>query len=203
MPNWKIHIEVGKRLNKYFKYDKEDLELFLLGSILPDINNCHVLKDISQQIDYTITHLGSFKEATYMNFYKKYKNEIDNKNSLFNGYLAHLYTDYMWNKNFRKKIEKLDIPEEQHDNLRKMKQSDFKIYNNKFIENTIQIDDINAVLKEIRKIKEVSITKEDILNVIYFLNNQEIYEGQFKFHSMEELDKLMDNTITEYVSFLK
>lgn len=203
MPNWKVHIEIGKRLNKYFKYDKKPLELFLLGNILPDINNCHVLKDISQQIDYTITHLGSFKEPTYMNFCKKYKNEIDNKNPLINGYLAHLYTDYMWNKNFREKIEKLDLPKEQHDNLRKIKQSDFKIYNNKYIDDTFRINNMDTALKEIKKINEVSVTSEDIQKVENFLNNQEKYVGQFKFHTEEELDTLMKNTVKDYVNFIK
>lgn len=84
-----------------------------------------------------------------------------------------------------------------------MKQSDFKIYNNKYIEDTLQVDNINTALEEIKNINEVSITKEDIEKVINFLNNQKEYEGQFRFHTIEELDKLMDNTVREYVGFLK
>lgn len=203
MPNWKVHLEIGKRLNKYFNYDKEDFNLFLLGSILPDINNCYIVTDIEKQIDHEITHFGTYKELNYITFYKKYKDKIDNKNPLFNGYIAHLYTDNMWNRNFYNKIQNLEGLPEDRDEIRKMKQSDFKIYNNKYIENTIQIDNMNKALEEIRKIDEVAITEGDILKVIDFLNNQKVYEGQFKFHSMEELDKLMDDTITEYVRLLK
>lgn len=203
MPNWKVHLEVGKRLNKYFNYNGEDLNLFLLGSVLPDINNRYIVTDIAEQIDHTITHFGTYKELNYISFYEKYKNEVDNKKPLFNGYMAHLYTDNMWNRNFYNKIQNLEGLPENRDEIRKMKQSDFKIYNNKFIEDTLKINDIDEALEEIKKISEVSITKEDILKVINFLDNQKIYEGQFYFHSMEELDKLMDNTITEYVGFLK
>lgn len=80
-----------------------------------------------------------------------------------------------------------------------MKQSDFKIYNNKYIEDTLQVDNINTALEEIKNINEVSITKKDIEKVINFLNNQKEYEGQFRFHTIEELDKLMDNTVKEYI----
>lgn len=105
--------------------------------------------------------------------------------------------------NFYNKIQNLKGLPENHEEIRKMKQSDFKIYNNKYIKDTIQIDDFSKALEEIKKINEVSITKEDIQKVINFLNNQEKYEGQYKFHTVEELDKLMDNTVREYVVFLK
>ncbi len=201
MPNWKVHLEVAKRLNKYFNYDKEDLNLFLLGSILPDINNCYIVTDIEKQVNHEITHFGTYKELNYTSFYNKYKKEVDNKNPLFNGFMAHLYTDNMWNRNFYNKIQNLEGLPENRDEIRKMKQSDFKVYNNKFIEDTFKINDIDKALEEIKKISEVSIIEKDILKVINFLDNQEIYEGQFYFHSMEELDKLMDDTITEYVNF--
>lgn len=203
MPNWKVHLEIGKRLNKYFNYDKEDFNLFLLGNILPDINNCYIVTDIEKEIRHEITHFGGWRETNYINFYKKYKSKIDNKNPLFNGYLAHLYTDYLWNKTFYEKIQNLEGLPEDRDKIREMKQSDFKIYNNKYIENTLQIDNISAALEEIRKIAEVEVTEEDILKVIDFLNNQKVYVGQFEFHTMEELDKLMDNTIIEYVNLFK
>ncbi len=204
MPNWKIHLEIGKRLNKYFNYNKEDLNLFLLGTILPDINNCYIVTDISKQIDHDITHFGTYKDLNYTDFYKKYKSEIDNKKPVFNGYMAHIYTDNMWNRNFYyNKFQKLDNLPENRDEIRKMKQSDFKVYNNKYIKDTLEINNIDTSLEEIKKIDEVSITKEDILKVINFLDNQKKYVAKLNFYSMEELDNLMENTITEYANLLK
>lgn len=203
MPNWKVHLEIGKRLNKYFNYNEDDFNLFLLGNILPDINNCYIVTDISKRLDHTITHFGTYKELNYISFYNKYKNEIDNKKPLFDGYMAHLYTDNMWNRTFYNKIQNLEGLPEDRDEIRKMKQSDFKIYNNKYIADTFKIDNIDTALKEIKKINEVSVTSEDIQKVENFLNNQEKYVGQFKFHTEEELDKLMGDTVREYVNFIK
>ena len=58
---------------------------------------------------------------------KEFKNEIENKNPLFLGYLAHLYTDNTWNKNFYTRVQNENIKVENRDELRIMKQSDFKV----------------------------------------------------------------------------
>lgn len=98
MPNWKVHLELGKRLNKYFNYDKEDFNLFSLGSILPDINNCYIVTDISKRLDHPITHFGTYKESHYIKFYEKYKKEVENKNPIFmrifNTSIYRLYVEY-------------------------------------------------------------------------------------------------------------
>ena len=39
MPNWKVHLEIAKRINKKLKYTDANLEKFNLGNVLPDINN--------------------------------------------------------------------------------------------------------------------------------------------------------------------
>ena len=59
MPNWKTHLELGKRLRKNFDYDNKEYNLFLMGNILPDLNNGYMLKDISEKIDHEKTHLLS------------------------------------------------------------------------------------------------------------------------------------------------
>lgn len=66
----------------------------------------------------------------------------------------------MWNKTFYNKIQNLKGLPENHEEIRKMKQSDFKIYNNKYIKDTLQVDNVDTALEEIKKINEVSITKK-------------------------------------------
>ena len=100
MPNWKTHLEVGKRLNKYLKYDEEELNMFLFGSILPDINNSHIVTDISEKIGHDVTHIRKQKNLSYIEFYNKYSEKIINNNPIFVGYLAHIYTDEIWNNHF-------------------------------------------------------------------------------------------------------
>ena len=52
MPNWKVHLEIAKRINQKQNYTGKELEEFNLGSILPDINNCYIVTDISKKLDH-------------------------------------------------------------------------------------------------------------------------------------------------------
>ncbi|MBP3596939.1 MAG: zinc dependent phospholipase C family protein [Clostridia bacterium] len=203
MPNWKTHIEIGIRINEVLKYNKSDLNLFLFGSILPDINNGYLITDVSNKIEHDITHMGKFINSSYTDFYNKYKKEIENRNPIFLGYLFHLYTDNTWNKNFYIRVQTENIKVENFDDLRIIKQSDFKVYNNNFINNIIEIDNIDYLLNEIKNIEEVVIEKEDILKALKFLKEQEIYNEKFKFYSLEELDNIINETINDCKKIIK
>lgn len=196
MPNWKIHIEVGKRVNNSLKFEGEDLNLFLLGNILPDFNNRYVVKDISNEIAHRKTHF----EYSYSSFYNKYKEKIDNLNPLFCGYLLHLYTDYTWNVNYANKLKDKGINNGYTDELRIMKQHDFRIFNNNFIQNFININNEEKAVDEIKKIDEVSINKQDIENVEEYLKNQNKYDGVYRFYTAEQLSDLMDETIKKAIN---
>ena len=202
IPNWKTHLEVGKKLNKYLKYNTKEFNMFLLGSILPDINNSHIVTDISEKIGHDVTHIRKQKNPSYIEFYNKYLEEIINNNPIFVGYLTHIYTDEIWNAHFYKKNEIIKMKDKSHDELRIMKQKDFEIYNSKFIDNVIEIDNITEVLEQTTKITEVSITKEDIEKVIEFLKNQKGIDGELKLHTEDELAKLLDETIIKIYEFL-
>lgn len=202
MPNWKTHLEVGKRLNKYLKYDKREFNKFLIGSILPDINNSHIVTDISEKIGHDITHIRKQKNLSYIEFYNKYSKEIINGNPIFVGYFAHIYTDEIWNNHFYQKNEIIQMKDKSHDELRIMKQKDFEIYNSKFIDNIIELGNITEVLEQTMKIVEVSITKKDIEKVIEFLKNQKGITGELKLHTEDELAKLLDETIIKIYEFL-
>ena len=56
MPNWKTHLEVSNRINKVYRFEGIDFKKFLIGSILPDINNSHIVKDISTKLYHEVTH---------------------------------------------------------------------------------------------------------------------------------------------------
>ena len=202
MPNWKTHLEVGKRLNKYLKYDEKEFNMFLIGSILPDINNSHIVTDISEKIGHDVTHIRKQKNPSYIEFYNKYSEEIINNNPIFVGYFAHIYTDEIWNNHFYQKNEIIQMKDKSHDELRIMKQKDFEIYNSKFIDNIIELGNITEVLEQTMKIVEVSITKKDIEKVIEFLKNQKGITGELKLHTEDELAKLLDETIIKIYEFL-
>lgn len=92
MASFLIHMCVCDEVNKIIKKDRKKI---LIGSIAPDIAKL-------VGINRDITHFGeypTFKETEFLN---KYKNNFNDDFVL--GYYIHLYTDYLWDKYFIKKI---------------------------------------------------------------------------------------------------
>ena len=164
MPNWKTHLEISRRLNEKYKFNDKDYELFLIGSILPDINNSYVVTDISKKIGHSVTHL---------------------------------YTDYTWNNNFYTSVSKRNFIEKDKEKLRILKQSDFKIYNNKFVDRHIELKNnlYEEVLERIKVISEIDIIRKDLENVCEFLKENHKYIAKYQFYTEQELDELLDKTI--------
>lgn len=198
MPNWKVHLEIGKRLNRYLKLDNKLYQEFLLGNILPDVNNGFIVNKINNKIDHYTTHFEN--DAGYKHhllFLDKYKDKMNEP--LYLGYYVHLFTDYLFNNNFyeSKKRESLD-----KESLRIMKQHDFKLLDNQYIKNTISKEVIPNVLAKIA-IDEVEITKEDLINVIDYLENTPLYCGKYQFYSLQELQNLLENVVNTIYEDIK
>lgn len=204
MPSWKVHLEIAKRIGKYLNYNEKEQEEFYLGNLLPDINNSFIVNDISRQIEHKYTHYQDGKEIpSYENFKKIYNNKIyDNK--LIFGYYVHLYTDYTWNNFFYTKYSKDERWKDlEHSELRKMKQSDFNVYSDKFIENRPQFANKKELAENTKNIERISITEEDIKKVERFLKMQQKSGLKYQILSEQILDGLMNNTIKEIEEEIK
>lgn len=204
MPNWNIHIEVGKQVAKNLKYSEEDKELFLLGNLLPDINNGFLVKEVSKFISHADTHLHSETIPTYENFYNKYKDNI-NSDPIFLGAFVHLYTDHIWNNYFREKCNNSEkMSKLSGGKQRKIKRSEFKKYSSQFVDNNIiRIDDYEKVLDRIKIFEEVSIEKDDLIKVNrYFLNQKPMKNLELEFYTMDEFDLLFKKTIKDNINII-
>lgn len=198
MPNWKTHLEISNRINKGYGFEGMELKKFLLGSILPDINNSHVVENISVEIKNEITHFYQKDKPSYIVFYEKYREQIDKKDPLFIGYITHLYTDYTWNNGFYTKLKKENYPETDRDTLRKMKWNDFAVFNNKFMELCIDIyldDEVESIYNNCKNIKEINVSERDIRLSIEFLKKKIFYEADVQFYTIKELDELLEKTV--------
>lgn len=200
MPNWKTHLEIAKHLNNKLNYNIEEYNMFLLGNILPDINNCYIVENISKKLKHEDTHFSDLQG--HITFYNKYKDEIKN-NPIILGYFVHLYTDYFWNNDFYEKVKSTSLNEISPEQKRIMKQKDFKIYNDKHEFEGLNFNDLEKVLDKIKLIKEVDITKEDLIKVINFLDNLKVDTSlKLNFYNMEQLDKLLNETVDNVIDFL-
>ncbi len=204
MPNWKVHLEVAKNLNKNLEYSGEELEEFNLGNILPDINNCYIVTDISKKLDHKYTHFQDEIEIpSYINYKNIYGEKIYKK-PLMLGFYTHLFTDYTWNNFFytnydnNEKLQGLS-----HVEKRKIKQEDFKTYNDLFIENKPQFIHLHELVEKTKEIDRVSITEDDIKKVEKFLKDQKKSNNKFQILSKEILDKMMNETIKNLENEIK
>ncbi len=102
MPSWGIHLATTKKILE--KINIEDKNDFIFGNILPDILNGYLIKDVSNIVSHKYTHYDTYNQerfSSYKKFYELYKQNLDNKVIL--GYLIHLMTDNLWNKEFYNK----------------------------------------------------------------------------------------------------
>lgn len=102
MPSWGIHLATAKKvLEKIEISEKND---FIFGNVLPDIENGYLIKEPSNIVNHKVTHYDLYPQEKFIGFnkfYKLYKDNLDNKVVL--GYLVHLMTDNLWNKDFYEK----------------------------------------------------------------------------------------------------
>jgi len=192
MPNWKAHLEIAKRLNEKYKMSILDYQMFMLGSILPDINQGYLVTNVSKIIGHNKTHYGYTDRISYLMFYKLHSSELEN-NPLIYGYFVHLYTDYIFNKKF---YEKHEHYENDINQLRIDKQSDFKLYENKFISNYLKIDDLDKALDLLKSIEQISITKDDINKSIDYIASDTKVDSEYKICNEAELDEVMNKVIS-------
>lgn len=199
MPNWKVHLEIAKRINQKQNYTGKELEEFNLGSILPDINNCYIVTDISKKLDHKYTHYqDEINTPSYINFENRYKNKIY-EDPLILGVYIHLYTDYTWNNYFytnydnHEKLQGLSYAEK-----RKIKQDDFKAYNDLFIENKPQFIYTQELVQKAKEIDRVSINEEDIKKVEKFLKEQQKSNNKYKILTEKILNELLNETIVYF-----
>lgn len=192
MPNWKIHLEVGKRVANNIKFNEKDYEFFMLGNILPDINNRYIVENIKKQISHKVTHFD-YNNKTHENFFNIYKEKISEPIVL--GYYVHLFTDYIWNNDFYTSIVGTEFEKLDKDTLRELKQSDFRNYNNLYVDNQLIINNLDESAEKTKIINEVNLNKDDLIDTINYLKGKIFYDTEYSFYSEEYLNNLLEYTI--------
>lgn len=202
MPSWNIHLEIGERLNKKLKFSGKQKEDFLFGCILPDINNGYINKRVKVVREHEDTH-WAFNKKSSLNFYAKYKRQIDNLEPIYLGYLVHLYTDGYFNYDFYRKINKVKLGQGlNHIQKREIKHNDFWKYNIKFRRVKLELKDAGRVAEVANEIRGIELDAEAIEEVEEILHNEDFNEAMkdkpYLFYSEEKLDKVMDEMIEHF-----
>lgn len=214
MPAGSIHLSVAKIVNKKLKIDEN---IFFVGSIAPDCwrhSKLHGDKHKSHfSVDYNLNGLD-VKIEDYNEFYKKYKNNLEDPFVL--GYLIHLMVDNYWKKNVtsryhfnidgKKKIKTKngyfegtneEIKKFLHDNnailtINIVKNFDIQLINpNINVECIVEEIDLSGLVKTINYVNETNFRIINEESDIYEL--EELYEDVLKCSNfvLQELENLL------------
>lgn len=221
MPSWKIHLKVAsnikEKLNIYEEKDK-----FMIGNIIPDMYSAYIMKNMSQNIPYDVSHYATPVIINGARFvlpdYEKFKNiHLENiKDPLVLGYLSHLMADHFFNKYtytnnciIDKSGEVSSIKTKRGETLKcskntmiRMKQEDFKSYEDRLNIEKLNISYTSDIFRSLENIKAFKIKKEDVLNLINYLNSLTLQSSTKKAPLILFSKECLDNMIEECSSFI-
>ncbi len=181
MPTWPVHLKIANRLKEKYNYTDD----FILGNVIPDTMNGHIINNPSNIFHHAVTHYSTadfndFLEINIDKFLKENKEKLENEVIL--GTYTHLLADKYFNDYTRehhfKKVEDTIYPilndgtidEKNHPMV--MKQEDFRIFGEQFIKNNEVGNKISLTKDTIKLCKDLNypVEKEDIEKTIDKIN---------------------------------
>ena len=204
MPGWNIHLEAGERVARKLKFTKLSKKEFLLGCILPDINNGYINK-VKKRKQHGETHYA-YDQKSSLNFYAENRDKIREREPIFLGYLFHLYTDGFFNYDFYRTIKRDKNGKNLNpDEKRELKHHDFWLYDTNFEHNLgVKKEELSELAKKSNRVPAVEITPEDIEDVerILLMNNlnDSLKGSKYLFYSKKRLDDLLEDMIDSFMN---
>lgn len=202
MPGWNIHLEAGERLADKLKLSGRNRKEFLLGCILPDINNGYVNK-VKVVKEHSDTHYA-YEKRSSLNFYEENKRKIYERDPIFLGYLFHLYTDGYFNYDFYRTIKNHKLGEGlTREEKREIKHHDFWIYDANFHHYLdIEPAELEYFAERANEINIAEIEPEDISDVARILKENSfamVVKGKkYQFYTQVRLDKLLNDMLKSF-----
>lgn len=205
MPSWNIHLEAGERLARKLHFNKKEKREFLLGCILPDINNGYVNKPEVVK-EHHETHYA-YNQKSSLNFYAENREKVNARVPVYLGYLFHLYTDGFFNYDFYRTIKRHPLGDgKTHEEKREIKHHDFWLFDRNF-HHHIGVDDektAKELAREASKIKTVQIFANDVMEVEKILKddvlNNHLDGEKFWFYSDERLEEVLEDMIESFTN---
>ncbi len=203
MPSWNVHLEAGQRLADKLKLTGLKRKEFLLGCVLPDINNGYINK-VKVKKHHEETHYA-FNQKSSLNFYAENREKIKEKDPIFLGYLFHLYTDGFFNYDFYRNIKRHKLGQNKtQDEKRAIKHNDFWIFDSEFSHTLgVKKEDLSHLAARANEISIAEIVPEDIEDVERIMREgclKELVKGKkYQLYTKKRLNDLMDDMIESFV----
>ena len=203
MPSWNIHLEAGNRIADKLKLNPKERKEFLVGCLLPDINNGYINNPDTIK-SHQETHYA-YNQKSSLNFYAENKAKIDQKAPIYLGYLFHLYTDGFFNYDFYHSIKRHPFSTKTENEKRDIKHHDFWIYDTNFHHKiTLTKEEAKNIATTACHINAVQITPSDILEISEILErgdiNDKIKNSQYIFYTKEALGNLLEDMCESFAN---
>lgn len=202
MPGWNIHLEAGNRLANKLKFSAPKRKEFLLGCLLPDINNGYINK-VKIRKHHHETHYA-YNQKSSLNFYAENRSKILEKDPMFLGYLFHLYTDGYFNYDFYRTIKRHKLGQDKtHDEKSHIKHNDFYLYDACFHHTLgLKPEDLIWLAREANEVKSVEITPSEIQEIEDILIENRFADAikgkKYLFYTKKRLDNLLEDMIESF-----
>ena len=197
-----MHIAAGEKLNENLKFTGHARDEFLLGCLLPDVNNGYI-NQVKVRKHHAETH-WRFDDKMSWNFLKAHRAEIEAREPIFVGYFFHLFMDGYFNRNFARMAHERGVDKGMsEDDLRFMKQWDFRKYDWELRRNVVfaTANKKDAVAKA-NLIDTVEIDLEDLADVESVLADRHFGEAmehlEYRFFTREEISDLMNGVVVQF-----
>lgn len=210
MPSHKIHLAIAKKINDKLNLD---LDLFMLGNVLPDIcRENHRLSHYQNPDKKVLCFADPDK------FLSKHKNELNNPIML--GYLTHILADRFYNeyifKNFyvyddnnncigikyKGEFKELDADERKELKHKELETYDIWLLNNNYVSKFKDLD----CYKKVKDFDDITFSEDRLIKYIEDANkdiddsHDEIYD--YKLSTQEELNNIFNNCIKYILDYL-
>ncbi|MCQ2515861.1 MAG: hypothetical protein MJ094_03245 [Saccharofermentans sp.] len=203
MADWNTHLYCAHKANESLKFTGKELDLFLYGNLLPDVNMGWIITpDIRLMQDDT--HFNGMGQGYFMSprrFYAKYKKEIDSRNPLFLGYMFHLWLDVTIMTDFVSRLKMSDLVDD-YETTRRQKWYDMGIFisSKHFSLSTNNLDDI---VNESKQIDEVKISKNDLIKVSEFIKDftSDMEGHEYKIYTQDALYEFYERTCQDFINW--
>lgn len=228
MPSWGIHLATAAKICEKIDIDKD---LFLIGNLLPDINNGYLIKNITCIKKYDQTHYSKMININGQEeilpdlelFYNENKENL--KDNLVLGYFVHLLTDYSWNKSaylnhgvLNDKKERIGMIKNtkeifycDNEKARILKTNDFNIYSHiLYKKGEVDLPNIkDDMLDKINEIKTLEVYKQDLKILEEYLKHEKCQKEKekinknYEIYTQDEIEEQFENTILFILDILK
>lgn len=204
MSDWNTHLYCANRVNQVLQYQGKDLDLFLFGNILPDVNMGWIITP-DVRLEQADTHFDAMGQEYFwapLRFYEEYREAIDSREPLHMGYLFHLWLDVSFMTYFVSRMPMSLMVSDYH-KVRELKWKDAGLFINDY-KCPLSPENIDDIVSQAKSIREVNISKQDLQKVVEYTGaGSKEYEGdEYQLFSEKELADFYDRICSDFMAWI-